>query len=114
MPYKNLISDVLAAHADQILQGQNYEETYTQLFPEDKNLPPLLNLAEQVKETLQPVSPPNAFKEQLQRDLMAAARLKQAQAEQHNKSSLFVPLLISAAIALMGLMFLRLRQQSAA
>ena len=114
MPYKNLISDVLAAHADQILQDQNYEENYTRLFPEDKNLPPLLNLAEQVKETLQPVSPPNAFKEQLQRDLMAAARLKQTQAKQQNETSLFVPLLISAVIALMGLMFLRLPQQSAA
>ncbi len=116
MPYKNLISNVLAAHADQILQDQNYGENYTRLFPENTNLPPLLNLAEQVKETLQPVAPPNAFKEQLQRDLMAAARLKQVRAEQQNETSLFVPLLISAAIALMGLTFLRLRmrQQSAA
>jgi len=49
MPYKNLISDVLSAHADQILQDQNYEESYASLFPENQNLPPLLNLADHVK-----------------------------------------------------------------
>ena len=116
MPYKNLVSDVLAAHADQILKNQNYGENYTRLFPDDENLPPLLNLAEQVKETLQPVSPPDDFKEQLQRDLMAAAYLQQAQAKQQNEAteaSLLLPLLFSAVIALMGLLFLRRRQQSA-
>ena len=113
MPYKNLISEVLSAHADQLLKKQNRSRDYTALFPDNQDLPKLLTLADHVKAALEPVAPSNDFKERLQRDLMAAAHLKQHK-QQNTPStpiSNLTPVIISGFIALAGLFYLTRRQQ---
>ncbi|RME42850.1 MAG: hypothetical protein D6796_13845, partial [Caldilineae bacterium] len=79
MARKRLLTEILAAHADQILQRRARGEDYARLLPDDEDLPPLLSLADHVRDALQPVAPSSAFTDQLQRDLMAAAHLKQHQ-----------------------------------
>jgi hypothetical protein len=116
MPYKNLISEVLSAHADQLLKKQNKSRDYARLFPDNQDLPPLLTLADHVNAALQPVQPPQSFKEQLQRDLMAAARMKQfAREETAQSPSVYqTPLLISAiisALIVLGSLFVFFRWQ---
>ncbi len=79
MTYKNLIAEVLSAHADQLLKAEKNSQDYTDLFPNQAELPSLLTLAGQVHAALKPVTLPKTFKEQLQRDLLAAAHLRQAE-----------------------------------
>ena len=119
MSYKNLIIEVLSAHADQLLKAEQRSRDYAALFPHQTELPPLLTLADQVNAALQPINPPQSFKEQLQRDLLAAAHLKQAKEEQLGRQSplLLPPTLVVALTMLMtlliGLLFYRTRQQPA-
>jgi hypothetical protein len=82
MSYKNLIAEVLAAHADRLrdLPGKTFNrQNYADLFPNHKDLPILLTLADKVQAALPPVTPSASFKAQLRHDLMAAAHNKQAQ-----------------------------------
>jgi len=121
MTQKKILLEVLAAHAEQLLKNQNRSRDYIALFPENEDLPSLLDLAGQVKEALHPVAPPASFKAQLQKDLMAAAHLKHVQrpappAPHLNTTQ--VSLLISAAVgailALTGLVvFIRRQRQLA-
>ena len=79
MVYKNLIIEVLAAHADRLRGKKLNRHNYIDLFPNQDDLPALLTLADKVQATLSPVSPSASFKAQLRHDLMAAAHNKQAQ-----------------------------------
>jgi len=81
MSYQNLIAEVLSAHADQLLKEAKNGQDYAKLFPDQAELPLLLTLADRIKAVLKPVPPPESFKEQLQRDLLAAAYLKQAESK---------------------------------
>jgi len=90
MSYKNLITEVLSLHADQILQQTTDRREYATLFPSQEELPSLLSLADQVQAALQPVNPPKAFRDQLQRDLLAAAHLRQATDEETATQSSFL------------------------
>jgi hypothetical protein len=117
MTSKKLISEVLSAHADHLLAKHNRAEDYAQLFPGDTELPPLLSLADHVKSALQPVNPLLSFKEQLQRDLMAAARIKQfeqaraAQIPATRHLSLLIAALVIAGVVLSGLLLRLLWRQ---
>lgn len=113
MSYKNLIAEVLAEHADQLLKKQKKSQDYVNLFPNHKDLPPLLTLADHINAALQPVNPPQTFKDQLQRDLIAAARVKQSEGEQATQKQV-MPLPPTVTIALtmlitliIGLFFFR-------
>ncbi|MFQ5575843.1 MAG: hypothetical protein ACE5G8_02515 [Anaerolineae bacterium] len=114
MARQNLISEVLSAHADQPVnrQKQNRGGDYASLFPNNHDLPPLLTLADHIKVALQPVTPPTSFKEQLQKDLMAAARRKQLERPGPTVAQLplIIPAIVGALIALSGLLLLRRRQ----
>lgn len=117
MTNKKLISEILSAHADQLLKRQKSGEDYAQLFPENQDLPPLLNLADHVKSVLEPMTPPQSFKQQLQKELIAAARMKQLNQEfvPSNLPQPSIPLLVSAVagilLALSGLVWVLWRQQ---
>lgn len=119
MTNKKLISEILSAHADHLLARRNRAEDYAQLFPDNTELPPLLSLADHVKSALQPVNLPRSFKEQLQRDLMAAAQMKQveqvriAAQKRANRSLAIIALaFLIAGAALSGLAWLLYRQKS--
>lgn len=119
MTDKKLITEVLSAHADHLLAQQGRAEDYARLFPGDAELPRLLSLADQVKSTLQPITPPLSFKEQLQRDLVAAAQMKQlehARMATRQPAAPAMPLLISALVVagavLGGLFWLLWRQKN--
>jgi len=117
MARKRLITEILAAHADQLLKHRAGGKDYARLFPDDADLPPLLSLADHVRDALQPVAPSPSFTDQLQRDLMAAAHLKRTQRAEGGDGVGFAPFpfllpaLIGALLALAGLLFLRRRQQ---
>ncbi len=118
MRYKNLITEVLSAHADQLLKKQNRERDYTQLFPDNQDLPVLLTLADQVQATLKPVDASSSFKKQLYQDLLAAAHLKQFEKEQsvsHKKTvpnSFLISVIFSALIAVSSIvLYVRYQQR---
>ena len=112
MASKNFISEVLSAHADQLLRQQRANHSYQDLFPNNEDLPPLLNLADHVKDALQPVQPQQTFKDRLQRDLMAAAHLRQAELETRrapNRQPIIIALMTLIA---MGSLLLFWRRRS--
>jgi hypothetical protein len=72
---EQMMAEVLAAHADQLLRGEAREAEYLALFPEyRKELEPLLALARQTKETLASVRPSEAFRKRLRQELLTAAK----------------------------------------
>jgi hypothetical protein len=119
MSYKNLIAEVLSAHADQILKAEKTGQDYAIMFPNQEELPSLLCLADHVHAALQPVNPPQSFKDQLQRDLLAAAHLKQAEQTTATQEHFpFLPPKLTVALTMLitlviGLLFYRSRQQHA-
>ena len=71
---ENVIVEVLAAHADQLVGNQGYSQDYLNLFPTYRaELAPLLRVAERVKAALVPVTASPAFEAALKADLLAAA-----------------------------------------
>lgn len=96
---RKTLKEILAAHADQLLSDQTSNNDYSKLLREpDQELAPLLNVAERVKSTLRPISPTHEFEEELKRQLLTTAHLRQVQGYQppHPFRDLFVFL---AAIA---------------
>jgi urease gamma subunit len=75
---RRLIKEILAAHADQIVRTDRTGHEVRELFPEEEELVPLLDVAEQVKTWLKPAQPSADFEENLRRDLMVAAHLRRA------------------------------------
>lgn len=73
-----LLKEVLAAHADQMVKGNRPSQDLLDLFSEDEELAPLLDVAERVKSTLKATRPSSTFEDSLRRDLMAAAHLRRA------------------------------------
>ena len=74
-----MITEILAAHVDQLCQGAANSHTYLAMFPNCKDkLAPLLGVAEAVGRVLVPLEPALAFREDLRKGLLAAARQRQA------------------------------------
>ena len=72
---ERVLTEILAAHADQLKKGQGKGSDYLAMFPEYREkLEPLLEIAEKVKEVLVPVEPAPAFCQSLHDDLLAAGR----------------------------------------
>lgn len=72
---RRLIAEILATHADRLIQGQKAKaREILSLFSEDHNLEPLLEVAEEVKETMAPVKPPLGFRQDLEMKLLAEAQ----------------------------------------
>lgn len=75
---KKILKEILAAHADQLVNGQAASADYLKSLPEnDDELAPLLDVAQLVESTLKPVSPPHEFEEELKRQLLTTAHLRQ-------------------------------------
>jgi hypothetical protein len=69
-----LLSEVLAAHADHLNLGGENTETYLAMFPEHREtLGPLFKLASHLKRMLAPEVPPAAYQEQLLTALLQIA-----------------------------------------
>jgi len=79
------LKDILAMHADQLLQGKQRrqrrtDDDYRDLSPQDKDeLASLLNVAERVKSTLKPVHPPRRFETRLKKELLTTAHQYRAE-----------------------------------
>lgn len=74
MSVKNLIAEVLSAHADRRLKEAKSGLDYARLFPDDEELSVLLTLADQVRNVLKPVEPSAHFQDQLKEELIIAAQ----------------------------------------
>ena len=75
---ESVISEILAAHADRLVEGEDDAEVYVRLFPDaDEELMGLMALAARVRVALRLVRPAPAFRAELRRDLLAAARQRQ-------------------------------------
>ncbi len=97
MPYKNFITEVLSAHADQLLNKNDRDPDYVRLFPQHRDLPSLLSLAAQVKSALEPVAPAATFTDRLHADLLAAAQSRQH--PQNSSATLMTsPIVISSIV----------------
>jgi hypothetical protein len=71
---EDVVVEVLAAHADYLIGNEVDSEDYLRLLPAYRGeLAPLLQIAEQVKTTLIPVTPSPAFEAGLKQDLVTAA-----------------------------------------
>jgi hypothetical protein len=77
---KKVLREILAAHADQLNSGEATGEDYLRLWPErDDELAPLLDVAEQVQSTLTPIAPASDFEEELKRQLLTTAHIRQVE-----------------------------------
>jgi hypothetical protein len=96
------LKEILAAHADQLLNEQAINPEYLELLSDsdDDELAPLFNVAERVKSTLLPVAPPHDFEEELKRQLLTTAHLRRAEGYRppHPFRDLFVFLLSLAFV----------------
>ncbi len=109
MPYKNFITEVLSAHADQLLNKNDRNPDYVRLFPNHRDLPSLLSLATHVKSALEPVAPAATFTDRLHADLLAAAQSRQQRHQQSPATLMASPFVISSIVgglfALLGIFF---------
>ncbi len=72
---EHLLTEILAAHADRLVDTGDLAESYLVMFPKDREtLAPLLKLAADVNTALQPVTPDPAFRKELRQQLVTAAR----------------------------------------
>ena len=75
---KKMIREILAAHADQLVNGKATGKDYLKLLPERNNeLEPLLSVAEQIQSALRPIAPTNKFERDLKQELLAVAQKHQ-------------------------------------
>lgn len=90
---RKTLKELLAAHADQLLNGQAGSGDYSGLLRDpDQELAPLLSVAERIESTLKPISPTSEFEQELKRQLLTTAHLRQVQGYQppHPFRDLFV------------------------
>jgi hypothetical protein len=77
---KRTLREILAAHADQLINGQATSQDYLRLLPErEAELAPLLDMAERVQSTLTPISPAQEFEEDLKRQLLTTAHIRRVE-----------------------------------
>ncbi len=111
---KKMLKEILAAHADQLVNGKASSEDYLKLLPErDTELEPLLSVAEQIQSALQPISPPNKFERDLKQELLITAQ--QHQLEGYRPPSMSRDLLVLLAtltfIFSLGLLLIVMRRK---
>ncbi len=78
----NLLTEILAAHADQLNRGDAAQDAFKNAFPADDpqrdELNALMDIAARTKRALTPVSPKPAFRAHLREGLMMAAHHQHA------------------------------------
>ena len=71
---ENVVTEVLAAHADRLAGNEVNGEDYLNLFPDHQDeLAPLLRIVERVRAVLVPMEPAPEFEAALKQGLLAAA-----------------------------------------
>ena len=77
---RRTLKEILAAHADQMLNGEaNNNDFLGQLSEPADELAPLFDVARRVQSTLKPISPTHEFEEELKRQLLTTAHLRKVQ-----------------------------------
>ena len=117
---EKVLTEILAAHADQLKIGQGKGSDYLAMFPDYREeLKPLLETAEKVKEVLEPVEPAPAFCQSLQEDLLAAAQRRLAGevpqlARSHRRQILIGAAAVGSAVSVAGALAYFIRSRAAA
>ena len=110
------LKEILASHTEGLLLGRPGPEAAYDLSSEDEaELNSLLNVAEQIKSTLRPVSPSRGFESTLKRQLMTTAHLRQAEGyspPNPERDLLILMAIVGFVLSLAGvLLALKLRSQ---
>lgn len=72
---EQIAAEILAAHADKLIEGVDERESYLRLFSDsDGDLNALMSLAVRVRTLMAPARPSLIFRDELRRELLAAAR----------------------------------------
>lgn len=112
---KKQLKDILAAHADRLVKGETESDNYLDLA-DGEELAPLLDVAEQVKSTLQPVRPGRTFESELKRQLLTTAHLRRAEGytpPNPSRDLLILAAILGFVISLIGMLLARrLRSQT--
>ena len=86
----NVVVEVLAAHADHLMDDGPESEDYLNLFPAYRaELTPLLGIAERVKAALVPMTSSPVFEAGLKQDLLEAAIQRAEEKEEKKRVSFF-------------------------
>src|SRR5262245_10926390 len=114
---KKLLKEILAAHADRLVNGEADNDEYLDLLADPvEELAPLLDVAQQIRSTLQPVMPARAFETELKRQLLTTAHLRQIEGyhpPNPSRDLLILTTLLGIFISLIGMLLaLRLRSQA--
>lgn len=95
---ERVLTEILAAHADLLVRGEAKGAQYSTLFPDYREeLVPLLELAQEVRETLASVHPSEAFRRRLRQELLTTARQRVAVPLPTDRSRWRQPWVIGAA-----------------
>jgi hypothetical protein len=110
------LKEILASHADQIIQSRaDVEPPYELPTEVDPELSSLLGVAERIKSTLRPVTPTRRFETDLKRQLLTTAHLRQAEGYKPpnpERDLLILMAIIGFFLSLAGvLLALKLRSQ---
>ncbi|MBM4466432.1 MAG: hypothetical protein FJ014_12915 [Chloroflexi bacterium] len=103
-----LLAEILAAHADQLVEGRGKGNDYLAMFPDyQEKLKPLLETAEKIKQVLEPVEPAPTFCQSLHEDLLTAGRRKLGEegpqlAKSHGKQVLISAAALGSAVSVAG------------
>ena len=110
---KKDLEEMLAEHADALQRGDRRTRTYFERLPEEGDeLALLLPLAERVSDTLAPVAPAAAFRQQLMSDLMQRAQSRSACAPpppslwQEKRTEIIIGATVGSVLSAVGLAYL--------
>lgn len=79
---EQIVTEILAAHADKLVEGDDEREAYARLFAhEDEDLAALMALAVRIRRAMRPVRPFPQFRDELRRELLVAARQRPVTAQ---------------------------------
>jgi hypothetical protein len=113
---KKLLKDILAAHADRLVKGEADSDEDLDLLADAEELAPLLNVAKQVRSTLQPVTPAPNFETELKRQLLTTAHLRRIEGYRPPNPSrdlLILATILGCFISIIGMLLARrLRSQT--
>ncbi len=114
-----VLVEIVAAHADQLREGQRKAKDYLAMFPDyQEKLKPLLDTAEKVQWALKPVEPDPAFCQSLYEDLLAMARRKMTgevpqSAKSHRKQLIIGAAALGSVISVAGAFAYLIRSRAA-
>lgn len=117
---EKVLTEILAAHANQLNKGQRKGNDYLAMFPDyQEKLKPLLETAEKVKEVLEPVEPAPAFCQSLHEDLLAAGQRRLAEEipqlpRSHRRQIIIGAAAVGSAVSVAGAIAYFIRSRAAA